>query len=140
MTIRNKKAYVDSLWDWGFLDDCFGGTGIRVSDIDGVVERNGHVLFIEAKPLGKPVSAGQSRMFAQLAENGFSILVIWGDTDNPSECMLIHPKQLGGKRTKMAATKDTIFEIVRRWFVWANHFPRHQLDNDKWPLTINLPR
>jgi len=34
--------------DWGFLDNSFSGK-IRVSDIDGIVEVNGHLLILEWK-------------------------------------------------------------------------------------------
>ena len=141
MTIRNKQAYVDALWDWGFLDGCFKGTKIRVSDIDGVVERNGHVLFIEAKPPGKSVSIGQNLMFRELAANGHTVLIIWGETNKPEQAMVWRHHE-PTPRKKVAATEEAIQEVVRKWFVWANLMgPKRQLDKkykSAWPPTIEL--
>ncbi len=84
MTIRNKQLYMESLWDWGFLDDCFGGSHIRVSDVDGLVEHNGYFLLIEAKAAGKDVPRGQAILFDNLITNDrWAILVIWGNPGNP---------------------------------------------------------
>lgn len=84
MTIRNKDVYMGNLWDWGFLDDCFGGTRIRVTDLDGVVERKGHFLYLEAKSPGKDVPKGQQIMFNHLiAEKNKAVLVIWGKPNVP---------------------------------------------------------
>ena len=66
MTIKNLEAFVENLWDWGFLDECFPGTRIRVTDIDGLVERNGHFLLIEAKSPGKDIPTGQRILFDRL--------------------------------------------------------------------------
>jgi hypothetical protein len=122
MTLKNKKAFVDALWDWGFLDECFSPTRIRISDLDGIVERNGQVLFVEAKPPGKEISTGQYRLFSKLAARGFSVLVIWGDTNIPQEAMIWAPgKALPGRKLK--ADKERIKEIVCRWFSWANRTP-----------------
>lgn len=129
---------MDALWDWGFLDDCFK-RGIRVSDVDGAVERNGHVLFIEAKPPNKELSVGQSIMFSQLAQNGFSVLILWGETNKPQEMMIWIPHQANPlKRRKTDET--AIKEIVRKWFVWADQIgPKRKLDKKgKWPLTLDL--
>jgi len=122
MTIRNKKAFVNALWDWGFLDRCFAPTRGRVSDLDGVVERNSQVLFIEAKPPGKSISRGQYLLFSGLARRGFSVLVIWGHTNSPEEAMIWAPgEENPGKRMK--ANEAKIVEIVSRWFAWANKNP-----------------
>ena len=150
MTINDKDKFMAALWDWGFLDGCFDDTGIRVSDLDGIVERKGHLLFIEAKPTGKGVSTGQNRMFNELTNLGFHVVVIWGETNEPDECLIMCPHQLGGQRIKLTADrriapeiakallKAKIAEMIRRWFVWANHFPRRGLKGERWPLTLNL--
>ena len=79
MTIRSKPLYMASLWDWGFLDDCFGGTRIRVTDVDGLVEHNGYFLLIEAKAAGKDIPRGQAILFDQLIKNDhWAVLILWG--------------------------------------------------------------
>jgi hypothetical protein len=46
------------MWDW--IISCFP-RGIRPTDIDGMVEINGHVLFIEQKRAGATLPSGQRR-------------------------------------------------------------------------------
>lgn len=114
MTIRNLEVYVSQLWDWGFLDSCFGDTKIRLSDIDGIVERNGHFLLIEAKSSGVPIPIGQGIMFDRFAAMPkCSVLVIWGEPNKPEKM------QLWG-RTRQEATEQDVQRIVADWFVMAN--------------------
>jgi hypothetical protein len=138
MTIRNKSAYMDALWDWGFLDDCFA-YGIKVSDIDGVVERNGHMLFIEAKPPKKKLSRGQLILFSNLARSGFCVMVLWGEPNKP-ECALIWPPYEMNPSDEFEVDKAAVHEIVRRWFVCVNQIPSKSKTDEtgKWPTTLNL--
>jgi len=53
------------LWDWAPYNDCFD-RGIRISDIDGVVENNCHFLFIEGKPPGILLPKGQYLLHSRL--------------------------------------------------------------------------
>lgn len=46
------------------FDDCFGGL-IRMGDVDGAVERNGHILWLEWKR-GAVLDAFDKQHFAQL--------------------------------------------------------------------------
>ena len=46
------------------FDDCFGGK-IRIGDIDGAVERNGHILWLEWKR-GAVINAFEKTHYAQL--------------------------------------------------------------------------
>jgi len=141
MTIKNKDAFMGALWDWGFLDECFNKTKIKVSDVDGIVERNGHVLFIEAKPPGKEVSVGQSIMFSALAQSGFTVLVIWGETNKPKEFMFWKPYQVLPSK-KMAATEETIKSFVRHWYVCVDEMGRgskRKMDKKgKWLDTLRM--
>lgn len=88
MAIRHIEEYTRAIWDWGWLDPCFAPTRIRVSDIDGVVERGGHVLFLEAKgirPSGELVelTTGQKILHKRLLATGcISIIVLWGRSNN----------------------------------------------------------
>lgn len=116
MTIHNMEAYTKNLWDWGFLDECFGATRIRLTDIDGIVERNGHFLIIEAKSLGKEIPTGQKIMFDHLTKNpNWTVLIIWGDApDEPTTCMV------WGKPKQYIATREVIKTIVSQWFKDSN--------------------
>jgi hypothetical protein len=133
VTIRNLDNYVNALWDWGFLDSCFGNTRIRVTDADGLVERNCHFLLIEAKGCGVPIPRGQAIMFDNMKlafGDRFHILVVWGYTNKPTEC------QLWGFG-KMEADESVIKDIVSRWFDYASRQPR--LYANRAHLATDLP-
>lgn len=119
MTIHNLDAYIAALWDWGFLDECFGNTRIRVSDLDGIVERNGWFLVIEAKSPGKDIPRGQRRLFKALVNKEFSVLVIWGEANKPQHLQIWYPHR-AVPEVQVKASVEDIQDIVRRWFHWAN--------------------
>jgi hypothetical protein len=94
VTIERKDLYDAGHWDWACLtapcpagidpaDDlpggCFGG-GIRPSDVDGVVERNGFFLYLEAKaPTAQVREDGQFKALKRRTEDGRStVLIVWG--------------------------------------------------------------
>ena len=84
--IRSVASYVRGLWDWTFLNPCFAPTKIKVADVDGIVERGGHFLWLEAKPEKyngqHEVTAGQRITHEALARNGaFTVITVWGDTE-----------------------------------------------------------
>ena len=115
MNIRNLDTYVANLWDWGFLNDCFGGTRIRVTDLDGLVERNGHFLFIEAKSNGKDIPLGQKLLFkALIASPQNRVLIIWGEPNKPQMA------QFWGHEP-FTADEEKIRDVVKRWFAYANN-------------------
>lgn len=118
MTIHNLDSYIAALWDWGFLDKCFD-YGIRVSDLDGIVERNGWCLVIEAKGPGRAVPTGQRKMFAALVKLGFTVLVVWGKANKPQHMQVWYPHRRAPEK-QVPATEDSIRDIVERWFRWAN--------------------
>lgn len=111
MAIKNRNAYRDAAWDWDFLDECFKGTNIRLSDIDGVVEHNGRFLFIEAKPTNKRLSIGQEILFTRLARlSAVTVLILWGANGNPVKMQQVgFPVRL--------CTKDEIVSFVTQWFM-----------------------
>jgi hypothetical protein len=114
MPIRNKDVYMNNLWDWGFLSDCFGGTRISPTDLDGVVERKGHFLYLEAKSPGKDVPKGQQIMFNRLiADKRATVLVIWGEPNAPEKA------QFWGCKPFVANTAK-IQEVVAKWYEHAD--------------------
>lgn len=118
MTINNLDAFVKGLWDWGWLDQCFRGKN-RMSDIDGVIERRREILVMEGKPPGKEVSLGQTLLFKALAQRGLSVLVLWGEPNDPREMMLWLPYQ-NNPSPKIATSKTTVQELVQSWFECAD--------------------
>lgn len=61
---RNQLGRYD--WDWTPFNECFAPSRIRISDIDGVVERNGHFLFLEGKTDGAVLPRGQAILLGRL--------------------------------------------------------------------------
>jgi hypothetical protein len=105
---------MENLWDWGFLSDCFGGSRISPTDLDGVVERKGHFLYLEAKSPGKDVPKGQQIMFDHLiADKRSTVLVIWGKPNLPERA------QLWGQEPFKADTAK-IQQVVAGWYAKAN--------------------
>jgi hypothetical protein len=119
MTINNEDYYMGSIWDWGLLDDCFGTTKIKVSDVDGIVERKGKFIFIECKSHNAPITQGQAIMHNSLIKTGvFTVLLIWGDANKPTKM-----KAMGKNWNKefSIATLDDIHSFVERWFAYVDN-------------------
>ena len=109
--LRSRDAYRDAAWDWGILDGCFGHK-IKPSDLDGVVERKGHILIIEAKPKLDKLPLGQQIMLEAFSRKpGITVLIVWGAVDEPEGMWLIEngkhsvpaPTTLAGMRDWVAA-------------------------------------
>lgn len=71
-----------------WMRGCFP-RGIMPSDIDGFVELNGHVLFIEQKRAGGCLSGGQARAIRRLAQLPDAAVLLIRETDDPDvyECI-----------------------------------------------------
>ena len=101
--------------DLSVLDECFPGR-IAMTDVDGLVEINGHFLFIEWKRHGD-VPAGQRIMFERLTRfPEFTILLILGDPGTMA--VERYDTFRGGRRT---GWRDcNLSELKRRVRVWAD--------------------
>ena len=114
MTIRNKDVYMHNLWDWGILSGCFGDKNVAVSDIDGIMERNGQFLVIEAKSIEKEIPMGQSIMFSAMAAMPqFTVLIVWGEPGH-----VVRMQRWGVPSYE--ATNEDFRTAVRDWFTKAN--------------------
>jgi len=114
MTLYNKDAFMRNLWDWGILDGCFGDSHIRPTDVDGLVERNGKFLLLEAKSSGKEIPQGQQIMFNNLVKTGiFTVIIIWGQPDKPEKIQIwgVPPEN---------ATLEKFRSEVSDWYIEAN--------------------
>jgi len=108
------ETYIAELWDWGFLDSCFGDTKIKVTDVDGLVERNGYFLLIETKQEGKDLPKGQSILFDHLIMNPhWAVMVVWGEPEEPVSIQFWGCEAFQADKAKM-------HELVERWFQYAN--------------------
>ena len=122
MTIRNSEHFLSQIWDWGFLDDCFGKTKIKVSDIEGIVERHGNFLVIECKSHNASVPKGQQIMHDNMVKTGlFIVLLIWGEPNKPERLQILWNSagQIKQKKISPASLND-IHDLVCRWFNYAD--------------------
>lgn len=116
MTIRNIQDYMNNLWDWTFLNDCFAGTRIKVGDGDGIVERNGSILLIETKSPGEVIPIGQAILFdAFVSKSDCFVLVIWGKPGKPTAIQFWKYQ-----KKPIPADITRVKERVEGWFKWAN--------------------
>lgn len=115
MNIRSESGYLNSFWDWSFLNNCFGSTGIKISDIDGIVERKGKFLLLETKSVyASPMSKGQWLTLDALHRTGlFTIVILWGDDNIPERL------KLWNKEEQMCSRAD-VQDLVSSWFLYAN--------------------
>lgn len=116
MSLHSPDKYIENIWDWGFLDVCFHPTRIKVTDVDGFIERNGLFLVIETKLPDVDIPQGQAIMFDSLIRTGiFQVLIIWGKRNQPEYRMF-----WGKGYEKRPTNTQEIIEIVRHWYKYAN--------------------
>jgi len=116
--IRDPQKFMEGIWNWGILDGCFGKTKIKPTDLDGMVERNGRFLVIETKRPRVQVPDGQMRTFRELVATGvFTIIILWGHQDDPSEMMVMTP---WGDKPKKATDLKGFRQQVAAWYAWAD--------------------
>jgi hypothetical protein len=134
MTINDPVRYCASLWDWSFLDDCFGATRIRVSDIDGFaspyddhveqkqgrVHRNGHWIVFETKGDGVEIPLGQRRDHRDLVRVGFTVVYLWGQPNDPTAMQVWYEGKTHPENQIQPVTLADIHDLVCRWFIYAN--------------------
>jgi len=119
VTIQNEELFMGSLWDWGILNGCFGNTKIKPTDVDGLVERNGHFLVLEAKRPGVKIKAGQWWTINALRNTGlFTTIIIWGERNQPEQMQVIYPIPYAPKQPEKAGITE-LRDIVSRWFQYA---------------------
>lgn len=122
--LRSRTVVAERLWDWEFLNGCFRPTKIRISDVDGEVERNGFFLRLEGKPLGFNLSTAQRIWFEKLlllrrpigdgdSIRAFTILVLYGEPGEPEQ-MQAWPDAI------KPCTKEDVFAFVHMWFEYAS--------------------
>lgn len=118
MNIRNPNLYLSSFWHWENFNDCFEDTNIRITDVDGLIERKGHFLLLETKLPGVDVPKGQAILFdAIIKQKNWNVLVIWGKTDMPRHW------KLWGKEKVYSGGLFDLKDFISRWFHHADSNP-----------------
>lgn len=139
--IRSVSGFLRSLPDWTEFNTCFDPSRIRISDIDGIVERNGYFLILDAKSHhANGVNAGQSILYKRLAAiPKFTVLVVFAEmmSDVPGEMLSSGAEALIADIRRMRVVRVTTFaangstetidadnqwlwDCIRNWYVWAN--------------------
>ena len=79
--IRHKHLQ-GVLWNWKPVADVLPGK-CGVCDLDGVIERNGHFLFMECKHPNEKLSKGQEIMLRQLSKlsDKVTVVLVYGDRE-----------------------------------------------------------
>lgn len=126
MTIHNMPLFLNGLWDWAFLDGCFGQTKIRPTDVDGQVHTRfpkDRYLELEAKSINASIPTGQRMKFdsylrvnREIGRELFTILVFWGNADTKE---ITHMRKWGTTE-RIACSMQDVRQFVYDWF--NNHF------------------
>ena len=105
------------LVDYAYLNDLVSGYN-RVTDIDGVLDIAGKILFLEFKLEGRQLSGVHQWLHIHLSEKeGQSSLIIWHDKDdNPVRCQWI-TKGEGKDKIELPNGKDDLERIIQTWMV-----------------------
>lgn len=119
---RTDGCYRDQLPDWSPLNDCFPRPGIRVSDIDGMVEVGGHFLFLEWKLPRAPVPDGQHRALLRLSTlPGVTVIILWGQsTAKPEHWQILND---GHAALPAPVTFDEWHAFTCAWATAADETP-----------------
>jgi hypothetical protein len=117
--IRDLNKFREQIWDWSILAGCFGNTAIRVSDVDGMVERNGRFLFIETKqPHVTTIPRGQMMAYERLMKRGGAVFfLVWGQPGRPE---MVQVTTQHGTIPPRPCNLDNLRYLVSLWYQKAN--------------------
>ncbi|MGH9249745.1 MAG: hypothetical protein ACRD0W_09565 [Acidimicrobiales bacterium] len=124
MTFRHdcsRGCWINSrAWDWAILKGCFGMTGIEPTDLDGLVERNGHYLLLETKDATEHgLDVGQHITFSGLArDKDFTVIIIYGLRNQPERLTIFHPG--GGVDAAVPTNLQDTRARITAWFAAAD--------------------
>lgn len=115
--INNPEKFLAGFWNWSFLDECFEGK-IKMSDLDGIVERRGHFFVLETKQNGVTVPAGQRIMFENMAKTGLiTVVILWGKQNETEQMQVYYPNCAAPTPIKVATNEDV--QRVAKWWSYT---------------------
>ena len=124
--LRNPNAV--KLWDFEVFNECFT-RGIKVSDINGIVETKGRFLLMETKrPEERVMSKGQLFTLESFLAQGHYVLILFGtDMHNlvaaeawcPTKTKTTYFRHIFAKPIDLSELQNW----VSRWFAWADGQP-----------------
>jgi hypothetical protein len=122
--LRSRESYAAAAVDWEVLSGCFGETQIRPADIDGMVERNGHFLFLEGKPVGLVFGGGQKLALTRLSSQPKTYVIVFYGHPPEEEIARIETAYQGEWTQQRSPSLSTLRHLCQRWYEWANRSGR----------------
>lgn len=116
---QDRGCYIESLPNWDEYIECFP-RGIRPTDVDGFVEINGHLLFLEEKQPGKGPDEGQRRALAALAVRDDVTVVYLRPKDAGLEVLVLGT---GEPKGWQPVTRAQFKDWLRWWCTQAERAP-----------------
>lgn len=116
-------CYHESLPDWEDICTEVFPRGIYPTDIDGMVEINGHLLFLEQKGPGVGLDTGQRLAMRHLANLSPKVTVVFMRPGKAAdlEVLIYHTEHRADGFQPMS--RPDFLELLRRWARHANQSP-----------------
>ena len=128
MSINSKERFLAGLWDWAIFDGCFGQTKIHPTDVDGLVERNGCFLFLEAKPSGGELKTGQRITIESLSWQPRTwVIVFYGDPAALAVTRITLYRR-GQPEDQPDPSLEALRKLVGCWYAGADRYGRVRQD------------
>ena len=127
-TCKKQGCYVkEALPRYDSINHLFPGD-VKMSDIDGIVELDGHFLFVEVKPLAKikeGIKEGQRILLDRLSRQPNTIsLILWlEDTTDMRTVKVGQVFSKGQVFRKQAFDFDGLTDFLNRWVNMSKTFP-----------------
>lgn len=131
MHIRSLRRFMESIPDWTPINDVLPER-IRVTDLDGILERRGHFLVLDTKHPDSPIPRGQDILYQRLARIGMVVLVVYtrlshhhNDAGEMTELGQMEVTGWwryfpNGRRTFRRGDTAALQRFVQRWWAWAD--------------------
>jgi hypothetical protein len=114
-----KGCYLHQLPDWASFNDCFP-RGIRISDVDGIVEIGRRFLMLEWKgSKNVPLPNGQRMLLQRFGRPPDAVLCLRGTPDD-LQWLIFDGSEPGGWRD---VSLDEVKAWVKRWAADADRNP-----------------
>lgn len=115
--IVSAEAWKLGRWDWSWLTSAFTD-GVRVMDVDALVERNGRFLAFETKGNGVLVPKGQRLALERLARlPEFRVVLLEGAADAPEFMEVI------GTGQRRPTDMDGVWNYTADWWQATSRMP-----------------
>lgn len=126
--LRDKYAAMRLMWDWAIFNGRFGvrRTKTAITDIDGALERNGHLLFLEGKSLHNAgLSIGQKRLFDALIgmatpTQSVTVLSFAGFPPRDVRTLTVLSSEAHFRMLRHQTSTSDLIQLVSDWFEWAS--------------------